>query len=453
MSDDEAFTRKREDRRSSVARAKRRLDSLALLLEGDVVCVAVAIIDSKLHIAANGIDESHPKAKTQEFIRQVLGFLRDIVESDQTRGIEEIFATIIGKRADVSVAIANAIVPYVLAGDGSVSVAHVLKKHKELSVDKISRAIGWASILFNDLKKQVSFLKTKPEALELVQAFQQPPIIIDDGGENVHAEMRLLGIVVRQIHEEKIKRGDVLYIGISRLCCLKCACMLKAAQEQLATLEIVLQFPGEHDLEKHWAWNSPAGFPPGIFERADLNSDPTLIVNIVQQARAIYEQKIQTKEVRGTKQERDLSDSSGDEVEPQLEHLQYLTKKLAAFKAEKKAVGDSETLQQNISMVQLGLLLHETEVFKSLFLKSPPSAVESAQIFDSLVSQIFTESPILVADRINLFRFLKTPEFAGRILINYFASLDESVLSMHPTLPSEEVPSIGERFEAVGVAY
>lgn len=434
--------RARQDLGDSIDKADRRMDSLAYLLESNVTCVAITIIKGELCVAAN----LHSGAYKQLFDK-VVDFLKDVAKYGQSQDAASILEQIISSRAGISKDAAKLIIPYVLQGDGSVDIARILKEHHTehgLSPEKIGSAVGVASVLLSDLKKQISFLKdSTSEAIVLAQALSHIKQIDDDSSADIHAEMKLLGYLLAQIHERKIKNGDRIYIGISKLCCLKCASIMIAAKEELSKLNITLEFRGEHDLEKTWGWNPPAGFPQKIFETPDLSHCGELISLIVQRAKTIYDQKSQTAEKKGVSQTRDLSDSSGDEISPEDTHKQYLDSQLRTLELRSRAVEVDKSHEQTVTALRLGLKLHDFSEFKILFYrKEPATSEEAVNIFNKLAIQLFGTQANSIENKMRLFNFLKNQGLAGKYIFQYFVNLTaENLGIMVSALPPSVVAS------------
>ena len=114
--------------------------------------------------------------------------------------------------------------------------------------------------------------KTKAEILR--SALKKEPIILQNETEaKVHAEVQMLSHIIDMIKSEELypKESLVIYIGISKLCCLQCQCMLTAANQVFKEngINIILETRGYHNRDFSWA-------PPDLFEKGynTLLSEP-----------------------------------------------------------------------------------------------------------------------------------------------------------------------------------
>ena len=323
--DDEKKTsqRKRQDRRDDQEKPEKRLDALALLLERTFMCSAVSIIDEKIYIGLNSIHAGSTdgmKKKAEEFIDTVFGYFSDIAKNkklpDDKKRLET-FSYIFSNRSGVEKSLGLRLAEAIFE-DKRISNIKLLKEFKDVPVETIGKAHIWGDIVCRDFKKlEKFFLKDENQKTSFFQLMKKGSYeLLKEGKENVHAEMRILGHLLKKIinrdKSNKTQSDNEIYIGISKLCCLKCECMLNAAKETLekSTYKITLDFGGEHDLEKNWKWVPPSPFKGKIFSTRMTNQPDGIVRDIALLAKnKMYKQKSQEEESKGVRQFRNLSSS------------------------------------------------------------------------------------------------------------------------------------------------
>lgn len=285
--------RPRESKRG-LSMEKIRADSLAELLAAQSDCVALAIINGELVIAANELyKESNDQAITQKTIQTIASYFQQLcsIENQQAIGRTEVFQTICSQERINHLARQWLVIPDTLP---PTAAERVIKYEEDLRTVMESEASGLVYAVCtklrsdferigNSIKKRVqgsapslhggsssssssSFrggsaslpspsisalsagaahsTEVDPaEAFEpLFQSlakFHSRNILKNETKEGVHAEMKILSYILDTVVEERVKKKESkepletieIYIGISQLCCLHCKKMLDAANE------------------------------------------------------------------------------------------------------------------------------------------------------------------------------------------------------------------------------
>jgi len=105
----------------------------------------------------------------------------------------------------------------------------------------------------------------------------------DETNKNVHAEMKILAYILKNV--DNYKNIGNIYIGLNKLCCLQCQYMLEAANEVLKEKGIFLATRGYHGLAFENKWNPPKDFEQGYRESNKLKKGASLQEKIGYKAR------------------------------------------------------------------------------------------------------------------------------------------------------------------------
>ena len=241
----------------------RRLDSFSRLLAkgSGSTCVAVAISDGKLIVAANefhlGTETEEGENKKLSDIRKILEYFKKVSEKEAIPSKDriDIFKLICSsEKSSISAASyysklgENAFLEIIndLVSEKIITIKDYKKRFGALH--KIAwDAYGHFESLFQDFSKVESLLKDEDVKVNIDL---ENCILRKELESGVHAEMQILVELMKQNKKD-------IYIGISKLCCLDCCCMLKAINE-LGYSKVL--YRGEHKLEFEKNWKIPLGF-------------------------------------------------------------------------------------------------------------------------------------------------------------------------------------------------
>jgi hypothetical protein len=277
--------RSRVDRTKKIAKEDRRLDTLANLFAAHSVCVATTIINGQLFVAANEIGERSylvaGKNKIVTSIGSIYSYFQNYaknpkVSEDSKLEIFQEICTI--KRYNLTAStvpeLASEIAKRVFLGDiptlkeiakeygnSSSEAALLFQEFRSLLKDfkKIEETLLKDSILKKTIIAQdIKFLtgsnepspinppenkdesdKTTKISKRKRDSTPKPVIVLDDGegqktGPPIHAEMKILAYIIANIEKTGAKAiSKDIYIGISKLCCLHCRCMIDVANEKI----------------------------------------------------------------------------------------------------------------------------------------------------------------------------------------------------------------------------
>jgi len=270
--------RKREDLTDNLPPAQRRLDSLAQLLAARSECVAVSIVNGNLYLAANELfkdsrTNDDKDNKNYVAIKSIMNYFRGLaLNKSQVTDLQrkEIFQTICStsrfKEASLGDEFVKKIATDVLEG-------------KDLTISDIHKEYGKnssiAAKMYGEfIKLRKNFLKLEEVCISADEKLKPLQEALSKGGQilkeenltGVHAEVQLLATVIQSIENGTYLNKDPkeeIYIGVSRLCCLHCRCMLETANKELNARNILTSFAfrGKHDLDFVGNWK-----PPHIFE-------------------------------------------------------------------------------------------------------------------------------------------------------------------------------------------
>lgn len=267
-------------------REDRRLDTLARLLEGEGPCTAVSIYNGELIIAANkvhaksrnselssmiseslkyfasvtadpGISDPAILAGDEEMPKKAFEILKDIcIRSCKALGfqpntrpqeevgalIEEILKAESGalrslKEIDIKIEELNKVSylhnKYDPVGGGEMSVVIHRVYSRTRDFFKLVRTLQSA---------ELTPIKSVMHALKVSDDASAP---LKQGGLEMHAEMRIMDSILRTGDDVSVSEIENVYIGISKLCCVKCYTAIKAVNE--SSRKIVIEDIDEQD--------------------------------------------------------------------------------------------------------------------------------------------------------------------------------------------------------------
>ncbi len=258
--------------------AKRRLDSLARLLEGGSSCASVVIVDGHFRIATNALYKSSGiRSFNYQLIQEIMRYFKiiasgTIISSDIRQEIFEkicegamstaqIRTAVIKKnKHDIAVKIMQQRVSGNVLWD-------FLRENIEYghAPGDIAIATAMGEVLWDDFLKLEQMLLTQtklsPEEQQIKKAFKSydDNQILKIGPKDMHAEIRIvdsLQSIIETNNPNKVKNN--IYIGISKLCCLECNLMLDAIN---ACSNINFETRGAHNVSHNEHWTPPLGIP------------------------------------------------------------------------------------------------------------------------------------------------------------------------------------------------
>ena len=244
--------------RPDLAVPERRLQSLARVLQGESQCVAVALVNGRLLIAANELHKHSRTNRHTRFIDKVMTHFKkvaagQIISSEEIKSLLfDVFKKIRSRKLKGGIPISDALITSimgrVLAGETEISSQQLLRDYKTFA-----GAAGWLfgefKLLYRDFRKIEQSVKT--ELSDVFQADYEIIKLADKTG--IHAEAQLLQQILQDELNESTELGKVS-LGISELCCLHCRSLLQAANEVLKEEDLGLSFDfeGKHDLSFQW---------------------------------------------------------------------------------------------------------------------------------------------------------------------------------------------------------
>lgn len=276
------------------SRWKRRLDSIARLIENASTCAAIAIIDDSFLIATN--KNFIPNSNDQGFtlIDQVMSFLSKIAHGEPYSDDEfkAVFTAICsGAMSGLQIMAYKRMelekpdfIDEVIRSDVAMDFRglrdYISERAEEghYPVDT-GAAFTICLALLKDLKKTIDFVRQNKDLadgspsekfIKAIKNYTKNTIIHRDlltakvtQPESMHAEMRIISLV-----EDKLKNKDSKYenyIGISKLCCLDCHAFIYAINQ--SGYGNTIDTRGAHNVQHSGNWNAPfniSGTPPKL---------------------------------------------------------------------------------------------------------------------------------------------------------------------------------------------
>jgi hypothetical protein len=274
-------------------RWKRRLDSVARLIENASTCAAITIENGSFLIATN--KDFIEKSTDQGYllIDSVLSFLQHVLQGTDTEtSFKETFIEICkGAMAGLQLPLhfrnellATSFIEGVLAS-GAMTDFGELKKLIDQQIERghhpsdAGSAFVVCAALLGDFKKTIKFIKdnrkitnqsSTAQFIQAIRSYNKDNIITRDkladrvsNPRDMHAEMRILALMGGKLKNPVEQYEN--YIGISKLCCLDCHIMIYAVNN--CGYHNQLQIRGAHNVKHTLHWNAPFGItgaPPKL---------------------------------------------------------------------------------------------------------------------------------------------------------------------------------------------
>jgi hypothetical protein len=292
----ETSQRSRVDHTQELEPPERRLDEIARLFAAESICVAVAVIDGRLYATANGLYKKSRSSGADHItssIKSIGEYFRNLAirqpqdHQDRERAFLATCSpkrlTFVAKQAfsipnDLTKDAAKAVLNYKSNGDKLHSI--IASKGRNAGI------FGFAYGEYTKLRKAFTKLeesiksrgkRSKPSAHtqsssppeeetltpeQLVAISVEVIMLNDEPQDGVHAEVQMLSYIIRNLAPKYLNKADnkkrkideeelnVIYIGISKLCCLNCEKMLTSANNIFEERQIPLRldFRGTHGL-------------------------------------------------------------------------------------------------------------------------------------------------------------------------------------------------------------
>jgi len=260
----------------------RRLDELAWLLEGSSMCTAIAAIGNRFYISANEFstrtrDREHNRqldlmCQIMTYFKQLAG--SEIADSGKPAIRDELMKEIIRFQISTSsfgrISISDNILDAVISSE----VLHKGQLPQGLAeTDLAHMALGYGIMINKRMRKiensiekalNSDFTDITKNQLEAFANFTHDDndkvnsnILFFERESGVHAELQILSQLIGIIAENEDTAPKEVYIGISKRCCLNCDCMLKAANDVLASKGIEVKYEGTHGASFAANWIRP----------------------------------------------------------------------------------------------------------------------------------------------------------------------------------------------------
>jgi len=403
-------TRGRFDETETTGQPQRRLDAISRLLAGNSECVATAIIDGQLIIAANDLYVTSQENNTIKYIGKVQEYFQSFKTASPDKRKKAFLDFCTAKRIAYSVQ-SEVWIPDGLLAEAAAAVLHheegeKINLYNYFYSKKQDAAItgfvygAWTN-LYRDFKKiedtlaahastaaattantDDNFVDSNEEVIELCQAFSSESQIIQqetklDKEPRVHAEAQILAYLIKKYEANELGRaGDKVknvYLGISKLCCLNCRTLLQAANKVFSDKQIPIriQFRGWHDLAVKW--RAPSIFTKSYQETAATSSSSSststlsLADEIGQLAWARYQELKDVKMKGKVTMHHEASDSDTDSMgeSDKNEALNQLKSSLKHLKSFTGRMGDS--LKETIDKMTIAEYLYPIQLFTRLW--------------------------------------------------------------------------------------
>jgi hypothetical protein len=293
---------KRWDRTSELLRDrndnrwKRRLDSIARLIEGNSICAAIALENNSFLIATNTNFVTNSEAQGYVLINTVMSFFKEIAnisdEMYQSDAFKMPFKETFRKicRESMSGLQLPTYIRDELEKDDFID--RVIKASKKANYaysrelrDYMSQRVEYGHsqashgsafhvcvALMQDFDKVRKFIRENknnmdhPPTKSFIQAIRNyqttniigneklsPKVLNPGTREKMHAEMRILALIDNQLKNKESRYAN--YIGISKLCCLDCHAMIYAVNH--ANYNNNIEIRGAHNVAHVGNWNAP----------------------------------------------------------------------------------------------------------------------------------------------------------------------------------------------------
>lgn len=256
------------------------LDRIAWLLECSSNCTAISVINAQLYVASNEFFKKTELNNNQQFsiMKDILEYFQKISngspinEEHRNALIKSICAKQIATLTYGKVAFTENL----LSSITSKNLESMLKSKTipELSMkraDLTLMALGLACMIYRRIiKVEKAVLNARDNDFKLMsleqliafQNFTEHCIYLNEEAKGVHAEMQLLGVIVKFAKRDKLKKE--IYVGISKKCCRNCNIMFHVANEvsEIEGYDFKAIYAGAHN--KSFEWGIPEMFKSGV---------------------------------------------------------------------------------------------------------------------------------------------------------------------------------------------
>ena len=400
---------------------ERRLDSLAKILECSSTCVAVACIDDQFVIAANEFNRSTQQSEHVKLITEIMIHFKEIVNTgnsnvDRNKLIQKICQarlSVIGKGnlRLPSEAISKFITckrlfcveaPQKSECDQILSNSHVFAKSSAAFADmqRIYRAFRKIE---NAIKKARSgnFKFISNKQLNAFKKFQDFQILRKSRkGSKVHAELQILTELI-------LLNKSLTYVGISKLCCFNCHCLLLAANSDSTFNKDFILTRGSHLGKFDKNWDKPDFF----FEWYKKNNKLTPeIVDKISEVKNLYNLNFkELEEACGYNMEA-IDSSSNPSTQSSEEKLYLYNSMMEERKRVFSEIKEKDyTIQSHLELTEFCLLLNAQSIFNRFFFLTKLEEKELNKISKAFFSDLQTK--IVYYDYTKLGKFLDSSYF------------------------------------------
>lgn len=282
-------------------------DAMARLLASESICVATALVEGELCITANELHSGSRENRTLRSISEIAHYFKALCgeEKPSKKYRENVFQKICSHyrmltlaepktlliREDLPSEVAHQVLHHEDAGMGlrktmrrkkseasafglvygaCTNIDHDFSKVEEsIKHAKLSREGHDLSAIAAQKKEAIKPLHK--EQFEALSKFKEENILRTEKNLEVHAEMQMLSHIFSTVIKERLAqkrtknfKPQTIYIGISKLCCMRCGLMIEAANKVLEEkkLNITLKVRGGHGLHFE-KWESPEVFEKG----------------------------------------------------------------------------------------------------------------------------------------------------------------------------------------------
>lgn len=328
---------------------------------------------------------------------------------------------------------------------------------------------------FDAIGKKIKILKL-PVAAKTNESKHEKPRV-------PHAEMQMLSDIITKLADKSLKTPVDIYIGISKLCCLACGEVLKAAQNVLLKHGVRLEFRGTHNLDFPRSWVPPLLFTDGSNKTA---------AEIWKEAEAkIGKLRTTTRSPSGVSQSPRLSDS---DVEPQpglealerqvaelkshqeifqkyigndisavmakidgaikagaslisfeaftqfekreqIKLLKKLEKRLEFLQNISSTLGSSGNIEKILNLISISLELHGLESFQILS-ETLPEPVQAGQVLATIITEYEKKHKGKTVKKEDVHFVLSSPLLVSENVSNYFKGFSLRAKGLHPSTPN-----------------
>lgn len=363
-------------------RWKRRLDSIARLLEGGTLCVALMIEgkgeQARFRIATNTAFVEKSESADYLLIVNTMEFFKTVAETGDDRNKDEMFRDICvgaARGLQISSFAKNELDLSFIKAAADKEFRHLkdfLSERREIG--HVPADVGAAFVtyaaLYRDFDKIIAYIKKRREAkpenltdgdrnfLAAISKFSAEQIVkksplasaVKDKDE-MHAEMRLIDSLGDKLRNSEPYEN---YIGLSKLCCLDCHLVIHAVNQETPKGQKwgknALEIRGAHNVDCSKNWKPPLGMSgtPTSLRAAQLQStsggrssranvvEDAFTKNVVQ----IFQDMRATAGVKGVPQYANASQSERSQAGSQEQKEAFITKELSSRKEElEKAKG------------------------------------------------------------------------------------------------------------------